>query len=234
MWGVVTTALDRVQREPDRIKERERLDEEVAKAETAATKSTTLGSLTSYSPEGSKTKFYSEDSFNKYMQAIRKRDKHIAAQLDEEEAVIKTLPAAAETLKQSQLDKINKQRSTLQLEEPGAKKTEVTPAVPTPTKPDVLSNKPTSAPVVSESIAPKLPAEYSKEVNSRKDLTPEQKKEQIDRYTNGYNQIKKQEADLTTRAKADPTMKGNKFGKYVDEKGVEVFDSNGKLIGHYK
>lgn len=135
MWGVVTSALDRVQREPDRIKERERLDEEVAKAETAATKSTTLGGLTSYSPEGSKTRFYSEDSFNKYMQAIRKRDKHIAAQLDEEEAIVKTLPAAAGTLRQSQLDKIDKQRSTLQLEEPGAKKkVEAAPAVPTGAK----------------------------------------------------------------------------------------------------
>ena len=142
MWGVVTSALDRVQRDPATIKERERLDEEVAKAETAATKSTTLGGLTSYSPEGSNKQFYSEDSFNKYMQAIRKRDKHIAAQLDEEEAIVKTLPAAAGTLRQSQLDKIERQRGTLQLEEPGAKKkVEAAPAVPVPAKPDVPSNK---------------------------------------------------------------------------------------------
>lgn len=154
MWGVVTSALDRVQREPDRIKERERLDEEVAKAETAATKSTTFGSLSflnvgDYKPEGSDTAFYSKDSFNKYMQALRKRDKHIAAQLDEEEAIIKTLPAAAGTLKQSQLDKIDKQRSTLQLEEPGAKKAEAAPVAPLPAKPAVPSNKPT-APINTE------------------------------------------------------------------------------------
>jgi hypothetical protein len=62
------------------------------------------------------------------MQSVRKRDKHIAAQLDEEEALVKTLPATAGTLRQSQLDKIEKQRATLQLDEPSAKKTEAAPA----------------------------------------------------------------------------------------------------------
>ena len=140
MWGTVTTALDRVQRDPATIKERERLDEEVAKAETKALESTYFRS---YKPEGSDTEFYSKPTYDKYMQAIRKRDKHIAAQLDEEEALIKTLPAAAGTLRQSQLDKIERQRGTLQLEEPGAKKkVEAAPAVPVPAKPDVPSNKP--------------------------------------------------------------------------------------------
>ena len=138
MWGTVVTAIDRVNRDPATIKERERLDEEVAKAETAATKS----AFFSYKPEGSDVKFYSEDSFNKYIQALRKRDKHIAAQLDEEEAIIKTLPDAAGILRQSQLDKIERQRSTLQLEEPGAKKkSEAAPAAPVPAKPDVPSSK---------------------------------------------------------------------------------------------
>ena len=148
MWGVVTSAIDRVNRDPATIKERERLDEEVAKAETKALESTYFRS---YKPEGSDTEFYSKPTYDKYMQAIRKRDKHIAAQLDEEEAIVKTLPAAAGTLRQSQLDKIDKQRSTLQLEEPGAKKKpEAPPPVPTPAKPAVPSNteqnpaKPTS------------------------------------------------------------------------------------------
>lgn len=142
MWGTVTSALDRVQRDPATIKERERLDEEVAKAETKALESTFFRS---YKPEGSDTEFYSKPTYDKYMQAIRKRDKHIASQLDEEEALIKTLPAAAGTLRQSQLDKIERQRGTLQLEEPGAKKKpEAAPAATTPAKPDVPSNKPTS------------------------------------------------------------------------------------------
>jgi hypothetical protein len=139
MWGTVVTAIDRVQRDPATIKERERLDEEVAKAETKALESTYFRS---YKPEGSDTEFYSKPAYDKYMQAIRKRDKHIAAQLDEEEALIKTLPAAAGTLRQSQLDKIERQRGTLQLEEPGAKKkVEAAPAVTTPAKPDVTSSK---------------------------------------------------------------------------------------------
>lgn len=119
MWGTVNSAIERVQRDPATIKERERLDEEVSKAETKALEATRFGS---YTPEGSQQKFYSKDAYDKYMQAIRKRDKHIAAQLDEEEALINTLPKDAGTLKQSQLDKIAKQRATLQLEDPGTKK----------------------------------------------------------------------------------------------------------------
>lgn len=240
IWGTVNTQLEKVQRDPATVKERQRLDEEVDKALTAATKSTTFGSLSflgmgDYKPEGSDTPFYSKDSFDKWQQASIKRDKFIQGQLLEERTLVESLPTEAGSIKNNMLKKIDAQLSTLQVEPPKAEKPTGTPTpTSTPAKPDVPSNKPTSAPVVSESIAPKLPAEYSKEVNSRKDLTPEQKKEQIDRYTNGYNQIKKQETDLTTRAKADPTMKGNKFGRYVDEKGVEVFDSNGKLIGHYK
>jgi hypothetical protein len=235
IWNTVNTQLGKIQNDARTVAEFKRLDEEVDKAQTAATRSTTFGSLTSYKPEGSDVEFYSKDSFNKWQQATTKRDKFTQKQLLEEKSLIENLPTEVGSIKSNMLKKIDAQLSTLQLEEPGAKKKpEAAAPVPTPAKPDVPSNKPTSAPVVSESIAPKLPAEYSKEVNSRKDLTPEQKKEQIDRYTNGFNQIKKQEADLTARAKADPTMKGNKFGKYVDEKGVEVFDSNGKLIGHYK
>ncbi len=32
----------------------------------------------------------------------------------------------------------------------------------------------------------------------------------------------------------DPAMKGNKAGKMVDGKGIEVFNASGKLIGYYK
>jgi hypothetical protein len=161
MWGTVTSALDRVQRDPATIKERERLDEEVAKAETKALESTFFRS---YKPEGSDTEFYSKPTYDKYMQAIRKRDKHIAAQLDEEEALIKTLPAAAGTLRQSQLDKIERQRGTLQLEEPGAKKKpEAAPAATTPAKPDVPSNKPTATKYTEQNPAkPTSKEEYDK------------------------------------------------------------------------
>ena len=231
IWGTVNTQLEKIQRDPATTKERQRLDEQVDTALTAATKS----AFFSYKPEGSDTEFYSKDSFNKWQQATIKRDKFIQGQLLEERTLVESLPTEAGSIKSNMLKKIDAQLSTLQVEPPKAEKPAGTPtSTPTPAKPDVTSSKPAAPPAVSESIAPKLPAEYSKEVNSRKDLTPEQKKEQIDRYTNGYNQIKKQETDLTTKAKADPTMKGNKFGRYVDEKGVEVFDSNGKLIGHYK
>jgi hypothetical protein len=167
MWGSVNSAIERVQRDPATVKERERLDEEVDKAQTAATKSTTFGSLSflgagDYTPEGSKEKFYSKATFDKYMQAVRKRDKHIAAQLDEEEALVNTLPKDAGTLKQSQLDKIAKQRATLQLEEPSAKKTEAAPAA-APAKPDVPSNKPTATKYTEQNPAkPTSKEEYDK------------------------------------------------------------------------
>lgn len=37
-----------------------------------------------------------------------------------------------------------------------------------------------------------------------------------------------------SRFASDPAMKGNKAGKMVQGKGVEVFNSSGKLIGYYK
>jgi hypothetical protein len=146
MWGTVTTAIDRINRDPVNVDALKRLNEEVDKAETAATKSAYF----SYKPEGSDVEFYSKPAFDKYMQAIRKRDKHIATQLDKEEGIIKTLPATAGTLRQSQLDMIDKQRATLQLEEPGTKKkTEEAPVAPPPAKPAVPSNKP-AAPINTE------------------------------------------------------------------------------------
>ena len=110
-----------------------------------------------------------------------------------------------------------------------------TPA-PAAAKTDVPSNKPEDALKVEAgqpALPKKTPQQYAAEVNKDKEYTPDQKKAFIDRYTNGYNQIKKQEDALTTKAKADPSMKDNKFGRYIDGKGVEVFDSKGKLIGHY-
>ena len=247
MWGTVNSAIERVQRDPATIKERERLDEEVDKAQTAATKTTTFGSYSTYKPEGSKQEFYSKEAYDKYMQAIRKRDKHIAAQLDEEEALVNTLPKDAGTLKQSQLDKIARQRATLQLEEAGKKeikplelKQDAPPTGPAakypPDKSNVPSNKPEDALKVEAgqpALPKKTPQQYAAEINKDKEYTPNQKKAFIDRYTNGYNQIKKQEDNLVAKAKADSSMKGNKFGRYIDGKGVEVFDSKGKLIGHY-
>jgi len=107
---------------------------------------------------------------------------------------------------------------------------------PAAAKPDVPSNKPEEALKVESgqpALPKKTPQQYAAEVNKDKDYTPDQKKAFIDRYTSGYNQIKKQEDTLVSKAKADPSMKDNKFGRYIDGKGVEVFDSKGKLIGHY-
>ena len=111
-----------------------------------------------------------------------------------------------------------------------------TPPAPAKTAAGVPSNKPEEALKVESgqpALPKKTPQQYAAEVNKDKDYTPDQKKAFIDRYTSGYNQIKKQEENLLAKAKADPTMTGNKFGRYIDGKGVEVFDSKGKLIGHY-
>jgi hypothetical protein len=136
IWGTVNTQLEKVQRDSSTSKERQRLDEEVDKALTAATKSTTFGSLSflgvgDYKPEGSDTPFYSKDSFNKWQQATTKRDKFIQGQLLEERALVESLPTEAGSIKSNMLKKIDAQLSTLQLEEPGAKKkTEATPTIP--------------------------------------------------------------------------------------------------------
>jgi hypothetical protein len=131
IWGTVNTQLEKVQRDPATIKERQRLDEEVDKALTNATKS----AFFSYKPEGSDTKFYSKDSFNKWQQATTKRDKFIQEQLLEERTLVESLPTEAGSIKSNMLKKIDTQLSTLQLEEPGAKKkVEAAPAVPTDAK----------------------------------------------------------------------------------------------------
>lgn len=140
IWGTVNTQIEKVQRDPATVTELKRLNEEVDKALTAATKSTTFGSLSflgmgDYKPEGSDTPFYSKDSFNKWQQATTKRDKFIQGQLLEERALVESLPTEAGSIKSNMLKKIDTQLSTLQLEEPGAKKKpEVTPTVPTDAK----------------------------------------------------------------------------------------------------
>jgi hypothetical protein len=169
IWSTVNKNLDKVQNDPRTVAEFKRLDEEVDKALTAATRSTTFGSLSflgmgDYKPEGSDTPFYSQDSFNKWQQATIKRDKFTQKQLLEERSLVENLPTEAGSIKSNMLKKIDTQLSTLQLEEPGAKKKpEAAPPVPTPAKPDVPSNKPAAPPNTEQNPAkPTSKEEYDK------------------------------------------------------------------------
>jgi len=166
IWGTVNTQLEKVQRDSATSKERQRLDEEVDKALTAATRSTTLGfsflGMGPYKPEGSDTEFYSKDSFNKWQQATTKRDKFIQGQLLEERALVESLPTEAGSIRSNMLKKIDSQLSTLQVEPPKAEKPAGTPT-PTPAKPDVPSNKPAAAPNTEQNPAtPTSKEEYDK------------------------------------------------------------------------
>lgn len=146
IWGTVNTQLEKVQRDPAAVAERKRLDEEVDKALTTATKSAFFG----YKPEGSDVKFYSKPAFDKWQQATTKRDKFIQEQLLEERTLVESLPTEAGSIKSNMLKKIDAQLSTLQVEPPKAEKPTGTPtSTPTPAKPAVPSNKPT-APINTE------------------------------------------------------------------------------------
>jgi hypothetical protein len=146
IWGTVNTQLEKVQRDPATVKERQRLDEEVDKALTTATKSAFFG----YKPEGSDVEFYSKPAFDKWQQATIKRDKFIQEQLLEERTLVESLPTEAGSIKSNMLKKIDAQLSTLQVEPPKAEKPAGTPTpTPTPAKPAVPSNKPT-APINTE------------------------------------------------------------------------------------
>lgn len=146
IWGTVNTQLEKIQRDSATTKERQRLDEQVDTALTAATKS----AFFSYKPKGSDTEFYSKDSFNKWQQATIKRDKFIQGQLLEERTLVESLPTEAGSIKSNMLKKIDAQLSTLQLEPPKAEEPAGTPTpTPTPAKPAVPSNKPT-APINTE------------------------------------------------------------------------------------
>jgi hypothetical protein len=154
IWNVANKGLEKIQNDPRTIAEFKRLDEEVDKALTATTKSTTLGfsflGMGPYKPEGSDTSFYSEDSFNRWQQATIKRDKFTQKQLLEERTLIESLPTEAGSIKSNMLKKIDAQLSTLQVEPPKAEKPAGTPTpTPTPAKPAVPSNKPT-APINTE------------------------------------------------------------------------------------
>jgi hypothetical protein len=154
IWNVANKGLEKIQNDPRTIAEFKRLDEEVDKALTATTKSTTFGfsflGMGPYKPEGSDTSFYSEDSFNRWQQATIKRDKFTQKQLLEEKTLIESLPTEAGSIKSNMLKKIDSQLSTLQVEPPKAEKPAGTPTpTPTPAKPAVPSNKPT-APINTE------------------------------------------------------------------------------------
>jgi len=169
IWNTVNTQLGKVQNDPRTVAEFKRLDEEVDKALTAATRSTTFGSLSflgmgDYKPEGSDTPFYSQDSFNKWQQATIKRDKFTQKQLLEEKSLVENLPTEVGSIKSNMLKKIDAQLSTLQLEPPKAEKPTGTPTpTPTPAKPDVPSNKPTAPPNTEQNPAkPTSKEEYDK------------------------------------------------------------------------
>jgi hypothetical protein len=168
--------------------------------------------------------------------AIGKRDEFQRSQIQKEIDLATSAPDFPG--KDTIINNLNKQLELYPAPAPatGKDKPAGTPA-PAATKPNVPSNKPEDALKVESgqpALPKKTPQQYAAEVNKDKDFTADQKKAFIDRYTSGYNNIKKEEDTLTSKAKSDPTMKGNKFGRYIDGKGVEVFDSNGKLIGHYK
>jgi hypothetical protein len=146
IWNTVNTQLGKIQNDPRTVAEFKRLDEEVDKAETAATKS----AFFSYKPEGSDTEFYSKSAFDKWQQASIKRDKFTQKQLLEERTLIENLPTEVGSIKSNMLKKIDSQLSTLQVEPPKAEKPAGTPTpTPTPAKPAVPSNKPT-APINTE------------------------------------------------------------------------------------
>lgn len=167
IWGTINTQLDRVQRDPATVAELKRLNEEVDKALTATTKSTTFGfsflGMGPYKPEGSDTEFYSKDSFDKWQQATIKRDKFIQGQLLEERALVESLPTEAGSIKNNMLKKIDTQLSTLQVEPPKAEKPAgtLTPT-PTPTKSAVPSNKPQTIGTEQNPANPTSKEEYDK------------------------------------------------------------------------
>ena len=160
IWGTVNTQLEKIQRDPATTKERQRLDEEVDKALTNATKSAFFG----YKPEGSNEEFYSKAAFDKWQQASTKRDKFIQGQLLEERTLVESLPTEAGSIKSNMLKKIDAQLSTLQVEPPKAEKPTGTPTpIPTPAKPAVPSNKPAVPPNTEQNPAtPTSKEEYDK------------------------------------------------------------------------
>jgi hypothetical protein len=168
IWSTVNKNIDKVQNDPRTVAEFKRLDEEVDKALTAATRSTTFGSLSflgmgDYKPEGSDTPFYSQDSFNKWQQATIKRDKFTQKQLLEERSQIENLPTEAGSIKSNMLKKIDAQLSTLQLEPPKEKPAGTPTPTPTPAKPAVPSNKPAAPPNTEQNPAnPTSKEEYDK------------------------------------------------------------------------
>jgi hypothetical protein len=125
MWGTVNSALDRMSRDPDYIKKMERLDNEVSDAELAAKQEPTgwfpADPYKAEDASGTEQNYLDKPSYLKWQQAKKRRDTEYSKHLDEEEALVNTLPASAGTLKQSQLDMIAKQRAGLMLDTPPKK-----------------------------------------------------------------------------------------------------------------
>jgi len=167
--------------------------------------------------------------------AIQERDSFRRSQIQKQIDLAKSAPDFPG--KKAIVENLEKQLELFpEVSKDKPKSEEPKPAAPAAAKPNVPSNKPEEA-IKPESGQPalpkKTPQQYAAEVNKDKDYTPEVKKALIDRYTSGYNLIKKEEDALLKKAKEDSSMKGNKFGRYIYGKGVEVYDSTGKLIGHY-
>jgi hypothetical protein len=90
----------------------------------------------------------------------------------------------------SQRTQLNKMLpENLKFEEPAvAPILETTPSTPASSKPNEKTGNITPAPQKIRSIE-----DFTKETNANKNLTKEQKQDQIDRYTRGFNNIKTEE-----------------------------------------
>jgi len=161
-------------RDPDYIKKMERLDNEVSDAELAAKQEPTgwfpAAPYKAKDASGVEQNFLDKKSYLKWEQAKKRRDTEYSKHLDEEEALVKTLPASAGTLRDSQLEMIAKQRAGLMLDTPPKKEVPPPENKPAPAK-DVPSNteKVSDKPLDPEALAwakanPKDPraAEYLK------------------------------------------------------------------------
>jgi hypothetical protein len=141
MWTTANKELDSLRKDPDRVKAREKLDADVEDAEVAAKKSTWIGGYESTDPKTQeKQTFNSKAAYDKWQSAVQKRDKYIASTLDDEQAIIETLPEEAKEIKNNMLERVKKQRLTLSPEDAPKPAPKPDAGTPAPAA-DVPSNK---------------------------------------------------------------------------------------------
>ena len=116
-WRQVNQELDTIEKRGQ--KRLDALNDEVDTARTQATKWHSLmpGSYEAENPEThEKMKGDSKADYDKYVAAVKKRDKALSQKYDDEEDVIRTLPSELKDLRDRELQRIEKQRSTLALQ----------------------------------------------------------------------------------------------------------------------